>query len=224
MINHKYFQGLLSFFTVLGISLSPLQAIERRSSQNIRPDELVKEVFQINPLNDEALSLTWWLPFESFGLGHQSEILVIVAKVKPKRSNPADIEYASEAEIRQGLRVRYTSPSGKSIPLKLVSRSGNMNDLILELRPFFSKFAGDFGNGLRFFTFNNIDASGKDIVSPYESGKLDIFLDSGTARQTESSIELPLNSLFVPRVCPNGKPANVTWKYCPWDGSPLSDK
>jgi hypothetical protein len=34
-------------------------------------------------------------------------------------------------------------------------------------------------------------------------------------------LETPLNSLFVPRTCPNGKPAHVSWKFCPWGGERL---
>jgi hypothetical protein len=36
-----------------------------------------------------------------------------------------------------------------------------------------------------------------------------------------AELELPLDSLFVPRLCPNGKPAHVSWDYCPWSGKKL---
>jgi hypothetical protein len=31
-------------------------------------------------------------------------------------------------------------------------------------------------------------------------------------------IDPPINALFVPRVCEDGREAQVTWKFCPWMG------
>jgi hypothetical protein len=36
-------------------------------------------------------------------------------------------------------------------------------------------------------------------------------------------IEMPIDALFVQRMCPNGKPAHVSWVVCPWDGGKLPD-
>ena len=34
-------------------------------------------------------------------------------------------------------------------------------------------------------------------------------------------VELPINALFVPRLCSDGREAHVTWNYCPWTGERL---
>ncbi|MBW4643856.1 MAG: hypothetical protein KME23_12850 [Goleter apudmare HA4340-LM2] len=64
----------------------------------------------------------------------------------------------------------------------------------------------------------------RKIGSPYKSGKLNISFNGKGNQQIGSVVNLPLNSLFIPRLCPNGKPAHVSWKYCPWDGTPLPAK
>jgi hypothetical protein len=222
MIKFKYLQGVIAMLTVFGLYLSPLRAAEKRSYPNIPFDELIKETIQYPELDGKTQSLVWWLPLEAYGTSSQSVILILVAKVQS--SSLETFQFASESEIRRGLRVRYIALNGKSIVLEPAPRSAEINDLVLELKPFFAKFAGRFGNGLEFFTFRNVDSSGKKIVSPYEPGRLKISTNANTAKQSESSVELPLNSLFVPRLCPNGKPAHVTWRYCPWDGSPLPVK
>jgi hypothetical protein len=59
-------------------------------------------------------------------------------------------------------------------------------------------------------------------ISPYEAGTLRFTMGaSGDLTAIEGGIETPMNALFVPRLCPNGRPAHVSWKVCPWDGTAL---
>jgi len=36
-------------------------------------------------------------------------------------------------------------------------------------------------------------------------------------------IELPLDALHMPRLRANGKPANISWTHCAWDGETLAE-
>lgn len=129
----KYLQSAIVMFTVFGLSLSPLQAVERRSYPNIPFDELVKETLQMPELEEKTQSIVWWLPLEAFGTPSQSMILIAVARVK--YSSPETFQLASEAEIRQGLRVRYITVNGRSIVLESVPRNAEINDLVVQLKP-----------------------------------------------------------------------------------------
>ena len=62
---------------------------------------------------------------------------------------------------------------------------------------------------------------GKRILDPYQPGGLQVDLKRKNNQPLQAKIEFPLNSLYVPRRCPNGKPAHVSWKFCPWTGAKL---
>jgi hypothetical protein len=75
---------------------------------------------------------------------------------------------------------------------------------------------------MHFFTL--VDAARADAppVSPLAAGELRIEVAGFQGgRSGAGRIETPLNALFVPRLCPGGRPADIRWKVCPWDGTPL---
>jgi hypothetical protein len=41
--------------------------------------------------------------------------------------------------------------------------------------------------------------------------------------QLTSRVGMPLDSLFKPRFCPNGKKAHISWEFCPWSGKKLKE-
>ncbi|MCF2149584.1 hypothetical protein IQ276_024760 [Desmonostoc muscorum LEGE 12446] len=223
MAKNKNLSLMIAALTLFALNSSPIIALEKRPSQEIPIDELVKETMQFAEVSNNQMNLAWYLPLEAFGAPPQP--VLVIAVVKADISSPDSFKFASEAEAQKGLKVTYTDSSGKSIVLAKAPKSGDVDLFITEMKPIFSKIAGKFGEGMWFFTYKNVDDSGKSIVSPYEPGKLKVsFSGKSSTPQPESTVELPLNSLFVPRLCPNGKPAHVSWKYCPWDGTPLTLK
>ncbi|WP_414541302.1 hypothetical protein [Nostoc sp. CCY0012] len=222
MSKNKNLSLMIAAFILMGLSTAPINALEQRQYPDIPIDELVKETMQFAALGTEQMNVVWYLPLEMFGAPPQP--VLIIAVVKAKIISPDSYKFASEAETQRGLTVTYTNSSGKSINLVPASKNSDVDLFIKEIKPFMSQFAGKFGEGIWFFTYQNVDDAGKKIVSPYELGKLNVSFNGKSATpQPESTIEFPLNSLFVPRICPNGKPAHISWKYCPWDGTPLSN-
>ena len=72
-----------------------------------------------------------------------------------------------------------------------------------------------------FFVLSDTD-QGDRLLSPYGNSTLLVTLTNKKGEVLEPiRFEMPLDSLFVPRMCPNGKPAHVSWVVCPWDGSKL---
>jgi hypothetical protein len=100
------------------------------------------------------------------------------------------------------------------VPQKLVP-------LLKVLGPILSSAMGPMGQNMNFFVLDDHKKGGR-LISPYEPGMLRITLTDNKGVKLEPLlIEFPLDSLYVPRRCPNGKPAHVSWMVCPWDGSKL---
>jgi hypothetical protein len=82
---------------------------------------------------------------------------------------------------------------------------------------------GKFGNKVHFYVLNDRSKSLLRLLDPYRKGLISVQLANRNDDQITADIEMPLNALFVPRQCPNGKDAHISWKYCPWSGKRLED-
>jgi len=96
----------------------------------------------------------------------------------------------------------------------------DMRILLDQMRPVLAQAMGSMGENFYFFPLPAFDDEGERIPSPYKSGALRVTLQRSDANPS-LEIEMPIDSLFVPRICPNGKPAHVSWVYCPWSGKKL---
>ena len=90
-------------------------------------------------------------------------------------------------------------------------------------KPILGSALGNMGNSMHFFVLNDLRDTSERLVDPYSKGNLSFHVVKRSGDQLEANIELPLNSLFVPRKCPNGKDAHISWYYCPWTGEKLED-
>lgn len=224
MINRSKSLSLLIMASILlGLNANPTNALERRSTQEIPVEELVKEIIKLVEIDSSSLGVIYYIPLEVFGAKSQEQVIIIAA-AKVEILSPERFKFTAESELQKELKVAYIDSSGQSVALTPGSKTADISGFITYMKPFLSKFAGRFGEGLQLFVYKNVNSSGKTIVSPYEFGKLKISLDGKDEKQIVSEIDLPLNSLFIPRLCSNGKPAHVSWKYCPWDGTPLPAK
>lgn len=225
MVNNKSLRLVIAAFTLFGLGAVPTSALEKRSASEIPMMELVQETMQVEQSSDSSMNMLWYLPLEALGLPPQPVLVIAIVKADIDVST-GNTKFASEAEVQKGVKITYADVKGKSVSLAPAPKSGDVSRLLTHMKPFLSKFAGPLGKGMWFLTFKNVDSSGKKIVSPYEAGKLMASFDGkvSTAKPKFFTVEFPLNSLFVPRLCPNGKPAHVSWKYCPWDGTPIPSK
>ncbi|QDL07321.1 hypothetical protein DP113_04805 [Brasilonema octagenarum UFV-E1] len=242
MISKKQCISLMILATLFGVSATAASALERRMDKEIPINELFKEIYQAD-ISSNNLNAVLWMPFEYWkaSLSHdkqvspevkkllQSELgsVFILAVVQAESSPQTNLNFNffPEETVRRGLKVIHVSRDGQLRTLKLVEKNSNFMNVLKEtIRPMLSQIAGQMGDNFWLFVYSDIDSSGRRLVSPYEPGELRVSLgDRRGLQKSKIKFEFPFNSLFVPRMCPNGKPAHVSWKYCPWDGTRLSN-
>ena len=126
--------------------------------------------------------------------------------------------------VAKSLSVEVVDGAGKGrkvVPVEPVPE--DVQPLLQVLVPAMGAAMGNLGRTLHFFVFQDLEKDAR-VFSPFDSGAVVVKLSGRENRQDISlSIERPVDSLLVPRLCANGKPAHVTWKFCPWDGKKLPD-
>lgn len=233
-------QGVLLALAVL---LSSCAGLMPESARTLPPHKPLAEVVlddftrdtQVLLSGDHALVQAWWIPVEFWqaALSQASPALAeqavtrlqpysMVAVVQADVSTLGGFAFYSRDDLQQRLQVQWQR-GGQMQTLSLPSSvSPAVQQLLMQLTPLLSRMMGDVGRNLHFFVLDNQDARGQRWVSPYEDGAVTIRL-AATATQPAHTltVELPVNALFEPRRCANGKPAHLSWRFCPWDGAPL---
>ena len=213
-----------------------LWAQERRPVSEVSVDALMADTQRTN--SDHDFALAWWIPPEFWQISltqdgtlnpaavaqvvdafHGTSILgVVQASVSPFGA----FTFFDKEQVLDGLTVSYRREGDSSSRLQVVrSPDPNLELLLIQMAPVLTAAMGNMGENFHFIVFDDTDEAGQRIVSPYESGEIRAELSWRGSAPTELAVELPLDSLFVPRICPNGKPAHVSWNYCPWDGTAL---
>ena len=224
--------------TGIGCSSLPLKkesSLIQKSLPDVVVDELVSDT-QVLSTNAFGLAQAWWVPVEfwkvSLGrinpqLAQQVDSLLgeysILAVVQADVSALGGFVFYPRQSLEQRLQVEWQREQEAPIMLDLVKKPNPaVRNLLQQLSPMLSRSMGEMGRNLQFFVFADRNAQGNRIVDPYAAGTLLIrLIPSETQGQTELTLDLPLNALFEPRFCSNGKPARATWRFCPWDGHPL---
>ena len=224
----------------LAIALTGIAtAAERKAPQDINSVDLTNETQQLSNEN-RVLDLVWWIPVEFWEAVLAQDPSVTQAQVDDMMGvmRPyflivvvqADISpfgafnFLEEPRIRRGLEVSYTDASGRRSALAVLPTTNNDFELLLQqLGPVLANAMGNLGQNFNFYAFSAVDDDGNRIASPYDSGSINVRLNAREGSPTVFSFEAPLDSLYVPRICPNGKPAHISWNYCPWDGTRLKD-
>ena len=107
----------------------------------------------------------------------------------------------------------------RSFPVEPVPE--DVQPLLTVLVPAMGAAMGNLGRNLHFFVFQD-QVENARLFSPFDPGAVVVKLGGRERRQDISlSIDRPIDSLLVPRLCANGKPAHVSWNFCPWDGKKL---
>lgn len=191
---------------------------------------------QVLHSEDYALTQAWWIPVEFWqaalskvnpALAEQAVQILksysMVAVVQADVTALGGFAYYSRDEIAQRLQVQRVGAQGAPVALpQEKSVNPAVQNLLMQLTPLLGKAIGDMGRNMHFFVLADTDDKGQRLASPYETGRVQIQLGASETQPAQQlDIELPVNALFVPRLCANGKPAHVAWKYCPWDGKPL---
>lgn len=212
-------------------------AAERRALTDIPVEALTKDT-QVQPAGgDRHLTLVWWVPYEFWAAmlardagipqANKDALLAAVKGISLLGVVQADISamgafnYYSEDDVAAHLAATATDAGGKARPLTLLKEiNPDLQVALGVFKPILTSAMGNLGANFHFFVLDDRAGAGR-MMDPYLPGTLTVNLAKSDGAPLTARIEAPLDSLFVPRNCPNGKPAHVTWKFCPWNGERL---
>ncbi len=220
--------------TLLAVSAVGLCA-DRKPFADVATDKLTTEGQVMNSANQE-LDFVWWIPLEFWEVTFAQNEAVSVAQVEQIIGilRPYSVLAAVQADISamgsfgffdrdavmRGMLVEYIDEDGTKSTVSHVEPSNSDLRLMLDqMRPVLAAAMGNLGENFYFFPLPDTDDDGNRLVSPYKDGVLRITLGAReNAAATVLEVALPLDSLHIPYICPNGKPAHISWNYCPWSG------
>lgn len=211
-------------------------AIERKSIDQVDVNALTAET-QAMAGGADHMDMVWWIPLEFWeatlrqGGGvpeaQIEQMLAILENHTVLGVVQADISpfgaftYFDKEKVMDGLVVEVLDTDGN---LQSVSHTEpadpDMRLMLDQMRPVLAQAMGNLGENFYFFPLPNANADGDRYLSPYDEGKLRVTVGRGE-QSSVVEIEFPADSLFVPRMCSNGKPAHVSWTHCPWGGKKL---
>jgi len=231
-VNHG---RLVIVFAALIAFSHPATSAERKAPQDINAADLTTETQKMSDA-PRVMDLAWWVTAEFWSAVLSQDPSVpeevteemlktirpffIVAVVQADISIMGAFNFIEEPKIRRGLRVEYANADGdrQNLPL-LETTSNDFELLLLQFGPMLGAAMGNLGQNFQFYAFSAFDEDGNRIASPYETGILQVSLHARDGEPSVFEFEAPLDALYVPRMCPNGKPAHITWNVCPWSGT-----
>jgi hypothetical protein len=212
-----------------------LNAAEKRAPTDVDSGILTQELQRSN--NDEGIVVAWWMPAEFWAVALGSEKSLTPAQTEEVMKvlrqytfiavvdgevGGAAVNFLDRAAVAKSLSVEVLDAAGKVrkvVPVEPVPE--DVQPLLTVLVPAMGAAMGNLGRNLHFFVFQD-QVDNTRVFSPFDAGSIVVKLSGRAHRQDISlSIERPIDSLLVPRLCANGKPAHVSWIYCPWDGKKL---
>jgi len=229
---------LISILAFLFLSSSHAFGLERKTYYQISVPEITKELQRNIESPQQHVALVWWIPIEYWrtSLRQNNNITDDVRKqvldalapcfilgvVQADFSSIGAANFYTKEEVSSNMRVTYKNKDGHLFSLSPAEAPNPNAELILnQLKPILQAAMGNLGTNFHFYIFSDKDKSNKRIADPYVDGELFFELSTHKGEKLKASIETPLNALYVPRLCPNGKPAHVKWNYCPWTGKRL---
>ena len=212
---------------------------QRKHIKDVDIDEFTGDT-QVSPkgAGDDHLALIWWIPNEFWesvlardmttSEADKRSMLDAMSGVSLLAVVQADItsfgafKFYSKHEIDEEMIIYYTDAGAKQQRLWQVQTINPDLEIVLEiLKPLLGAAMGNMGNSMHFYVLNDKSRSSARLLDPYQKGVISFQLTKRNNDIMTADIEMPLNSLFIPRKCPNGKNAHVSWNYCPWTGTRL---
>ncbi|OOG22988.1 hypothetical protein B1C78_13105 [Thioalkalivibrio denitrificans] len=214
-------------------------AAERKPIEEVDADALASDT-QATPAGagDKHASLTWWIPHEfwqsvlardpSVSAADKKAILDALEPVSLLAVVQADISplgafhFYGKDEVQSTMVVTFDDANSRSQRLSPMQSVGADLAVLLEvLKPLLGAALGNMGANMHFYVFDDRAPGAGRQLDPYEPVRLSIQLRKRNGDLMTARVELPINALFVPRLCSDGREAHVTWNYCPWTGERL---
>lgn len=214
-------------------------AAEKKPLKDIDTDAFASDT-QVTPkgAGDNHMALAWWIPNEYWeslfsrdattSASEKKAMLDAMSRVSLLAVVQADIsavgafKFYSKEEIEQSMTLSYTGADGQKQRLSPLQTIAPDLEVVLGVfKPILGAAMGNLGNNMHFYVLSDRSKSSPRLLDPYRNGQIDIQLARRDKVLMDARVELPINALFVPRKCPNGKNAHISWKYCPWTGEQL---
>jgi hypothetical protein len=224
-------------FSALALCLlaTNLHSAEKRAATDVDSGILTQELQRAS--NDAGIQVAWWMPSEFWAVALGTEKTLTPAQTEEVMKvlrqytfiavvdgevGGVAVDFLDRESVAKALSVEVVDGAGKSrkvVPLEPVP--DDVKPLLSVLVPAMGAAMGNLGRNLHFFVFKD-QVEDVRLFSPFDNGAVVVKLSGRDKRPDISlSIERPIDSLLVPRLCSNGKPAHVSWNFCPWDGKKL---
>jgi len=223
----------VALFLVWGISVS---ASEKKAIENVSLNDIITET-QRQPEfpGDSHLGIVWWLPYEYWEVSlvgatdlpksikdnmlSTLKNYMIVSVVQSDVSMMGAFDFYSKEEVQKFITLHYEDSNGKKTYLNPEETIPvDLEILLGQMAPILKAAMGNMGSNFHFLIYKDKQSNGQRLVDPYKKGVLKARLSNRKGEFAETEFESPLNALYLPRVCPNGKAAHISWNYCPWSG------
>ena len=231
----------LAILIISLLEISYAIAVEKIPNKNIDTNDLTSEL-QVTPkeMGDDHFAIIWWIPNEFWEASLIQNAAISDTDRKAMMNALTDItllvvaqaditdlgafQFYSKEEIQSNMFVSYISNEGREQRLSgIKTLSSDLEVIIGVFKPILGAAMGNFGNNMHFYVFNDKSKTSLRLLDPYQKGKIIFKLTKRNNDLLTAQIEMPLNSLHIPRNCPNGKDAHISWLYCPWSGKKLKD-
>jgi hypothetical protein len=232
---------LLFISCVIVLAVICAMAAEKKPLKDVDTNAIIKETqVSVSESGDKHVAITWWIPNEfweailyrnaAIGETEKKAMLDAMSGISLITVVQADVtslgafKFYSKEEIEKKMLITFTDAGGKKLMLKPVQKINPDLEIVLGVfKPILGAAMGNLGNNMHFYVLNDKSKTSLRLLDPYRKGLLSIQLTKRNDGVMTANIEMPLDALFVPRKCPNGKDAHISWKYCPWTGKRLED-
>ena len=223
--------ALLGTTYVIAAEIKPLKSVDS--------DAFIEDT-QVTPkgAGDNHGALAWWIPYEFWESILSRDMTTsasdkkawldvmsgvsLIAVVQTDITALGAFKFYSKEEIEKNMILSFSDTDGKKHRLSPMQTIDPDLEVVLGVfKPILGAAMGNLGNNMHFYVLSDRSKSSSRLLDPYRKGQINIQLAKRDNGLMDASIELPINALFVPRKCPNGKDAHISWKYCPWTGGKL---
>lgn len=230
---------LFNLVLLISVIAHSALAVERKPFTQVNTNTLIRET-QVTPkgADNKHIALAWWVPKEYWenvlsqdkntSEANKKALLKAISGVSLLAIVQADVsdfgafKYYSKEYIENDLVLSFSAANGKNQKLTVIKTIAPDLEVVLNiLKPILSSAMGNLGKNLHFYVINNTSESKARILDPYKKGQINFQLSRKDGVLMNGHFELPIDALFVPRKCPNGKNAHISWQYCPWSGKKL---
>lgn len=216
-------------------------AAEKKSLKDVDTEAFASDTqVTLKGAGDNHMALAWWIPSEFWqalfsrdtttSKAVKKAMLEAMSGVSLLAVVQADItvfgafKFYSKEEIEENMILSFSGADGKKQRLSPMQTIDPDLEVVLGVfKPILGAAMGNFGNHMHFYVLNDKSESSQRLLDPYRRGQINIQLARRDEVLMDASLEMPINALFVPRKCPNGKDAHISWKYCPWTGKRLGE-